>query len=450
MKRIITYSAFILLIALSACSKKDLASVGDRMITEGELNRQMMRMDPEVLQRLGEKELKKILLERMIENELLYQDLLDQKYDTGKEIAARWEEIKPDVEMTYFVNEYIRFEAPLSSKKLKAAYEERIDQFTTPEKVKASHILVSTGEKRSAETARAQIEEIQKKLKAKEKTFSELAEEYSECPSSSRGGDLGWFSRGQMVPSFEEAAFSMKKGDISTEPVLTQFGLHLIQITDRQAEGKIPFKEAQFKLKEDVYNTILKEEYKIAVYPEKASLKPSTDIVGEIQSISYKYTNEAFLNDLSRWMNQKTMEMLFKNADALYGTINDLIIRKAYRSVIDEKALHENENYHRFMEQGKRQFLVQNYLEEMFFKDIKTTPEEMRNLYENNPELMQNLARQYGERFLKDASFRHSKEKEFFPYLEQEIVNTKKEQIYHQYINTLKNKYPVEVLASFD
>jgi len=62
---------------------------------------------------------------------------------------------------------------------------------------------------------------------------------------------------------------------------------------------------------------------------------------------------------------------------------------------------------------------------------------------------MKNLAEQYGERFLSDKSFRRSKEKEFFPYLEQQIINNKKQQLYDNYIITLKSKYPVEISADF-
>lgn len=89
--------------------------------------------------------------------------------------------------------------------------------------VKASHILVKTEDEAIA---------LKKEIE-NGKDFAQAAMEVSLCPSGQNGGDLGYFSRGQMVKEFEEAAFSMKKGEVSN-PVKTQFGYHLIHLTDTQ------------------------------------------------------------------------------------------------------------------------------------------------------------------------------------------------------------------------
>lgn len=87
--------------------------------------------------------------------------------------------------------------------------------------VKASHILVKTeGE------ARKILEELKKGA-----SFAKLAEQHSQCPSKKKGGDLGWFGRGKMVPEFEKAAFSLKKGETS-DVVRTKFGYHIIRVND--------------------------------------------------------------------------------------------------------------------------------------------------------------------------------------------------------------------------
>ena len=89
--------------------------------------------------------------------------------------------------------------------------------------VRASHILVPTEDK-----AKWLYKELQKG-----RDFAKLAKEYSECPSKEKGGDLGFFERGQMVKEFEDVAFKMKEGDFS-EPVKTQFGYHIIKLTGKK------------------------------------------------------------------------------------------------------------------------------------------------------------------------------------------------------------------------
>ena len=89
--------------------------------------------------------------------------------------------------------------------------------------VRASHLLVSTEEE--AKKLKQEIEQG--------KPFAEAAKEVSLCPSGQEGGDLGYFGKGMMVKEFEDAAFSMKIGEISY-PIKTQFGWHLIQLTDRK------------------------------------------------------------------------------------------------------------------------------------------------------------------------------------------------------------------------
>ncbi|MEM0343111.1 MAG: peptidylprolyl isomerase [Thermoplasmata archaeon] len=89
--------------------------------------------------------------------------------------------------------------------------------------VRASHILVSTEE---------EAKELMAKLRAGA-DFAELARKHSECPSGRRGGDLGWFGKGQMVKEFEKAAFDGAKGSV-VGPVKTEFGWHLIKVTDQR------------------------------------------------------------------------------------------------------------------------------------------------------------------------------------------------------------------------
>lgn len=90
--------------------------------------------------------------------------------------------------------------------------------------VKASHILVKT---------EAEANNLYSEITSGKSSFADMAKEYSLCPSGYSGGDLGYFGRGMMVKPFEDAAFDMGVGEIS-KPVQTQFGWHLIQLTDKK------------------------------------------------------------------------------------------------------------------------------------------------------------------------------------------------------------------------
>lgn len=128
-------------------------------------------------------------------------------------------------------------------------YDEHPEMFTRPERVRASHILIQLkpdADETASKAAREKIEEVRKKLDAGE-DFAELAKAHSEGPSGPKGGDLGYFSKGRMVKPFEDAAFALKTGETS-EVVQTDFGLHLIRVTDHQPEETVAFEDA----KEDI------------------------------------------------------------------------------------------------------------------------------------------------------------------------------------------------------
>lgn len=93
-----------------------------------------------------------------------------------------------------------------------------------PIRVKASHILVSTED---------EANKLYDEIKSGNTTFEEAAKKYSSCPSGRNGGDLGYFTKGVMVKPFEDAAFSLAAGELS-HPVQTQFGWHLILVTDTE------------------------------------------------------------------------------------------------------------------------------------------------------------------------------------------------------------------------
>jgi peptidyl-prolyl cis-trans isomerase C len=171
----------------------------------------------------------------------------------------------------------------VSETEAQAFYSDNPGYFQQPEQIRARHILIKVDEKASdAEktVARKKIEAIQKRIVQGE-DFGELAKKESEGPSSTRGGDLDYFSRGSMVKPFEEAAFALKPDEVS-DIVETPYGYHLIQLMDRKPAQIIPFIEVKdqiiMKLSDDLkkkktqaYVESLRQEAKIERFVNNAN-----------------------------------------------------------------------------------------------------------------------------------------------------------------------------------
>jgi peptidyl-prolyl cis-trans isomerase C len=126
-----------------------------------------------------------------------------------------------------------------------AFYEKNPDKFKQPDAVHASHILIIVPPEADANAKAALKARAEEGLKAARsgKDFAALAKQYSQDSSASRGGDLGFVPRGQTAPEFDKAAFSLQPGEISGL-VQTQFGYHIIKVTDRRNGGVVPFSQA--------------------------------------------------------------------------------------------------------------------------------------------------------------------------------------------------------------
>ena len=153
-----------------------------------------------------------------------------------------------------------RVEVP--EEELRTYYDENLDEFSREAQVQARHILLRTGE-RTPEEASRELEAIRQRIEGGE-DFAAVAQEVSEDPGSAqRGGDLGMFGRGQMVPEFEEAAFSAE-GDELVGPVESPFGVHLLQVTDRREAGRQSFEEARegisFRLAQERLASVAEEQ----------------------------------------------------------------------------------------------------------------------------------------------------------------------------------------------
>lgn len=171
-----------------------------------------------------------------------------------KERGLTVEEVKKNITDQLAVQELLDSEIErkivVSKEAIEKFYNENEDRFKHEEQIKASHILIKSdeaaGEEKMAES-RKKITDILARAK-KGEDFAGLAKKYSEGPSAPSGGDLGFFSRGDMVKPFEDAAFALKKGEVS-DVVQTRFGFHIIKLFDRKESGISPLSEVEDKIK---------------------------------------------------------------------------------------------------------------------------------------------------------------------------------------------------------
>ena len=244
-----------------------LATVGSVEITKDQMVGILRNIPKEHAQSVAGEEGRLRLLDEMIAGEVLYLDSVEAGLDQEEEFLAIVEEAKRGLLQRYTVNKMFS-DIQVSQEDVEKFYNDNIEQFAEQAKVSAKHILVDSEEK-----CQKVLSEIQAG-----KGFEEAAMEYSSCPSKERGGDLGAFSKGQMVKEFEEAAFCAEIGDL-VGPVKTQFGYHLIRVEDKiEGEQKsldevapmISNQLMQMKQSE-IYTAkveSLKEKYPIKVYPE--------------------------------------------------------------------------------------------------------------------------------------------------------------------------------------
>jgi peptidyl-prolyl cis-trans isomerase C len=144
---------------------------------------------------------------------------------------------------------------PVTDKEVADYYEAHKGEFTDPEEIRASHILIKLSSGASDEEKTYSKKEMQAILEEAKggADFAELAKKHSQCPSAVRGGDLGYFARGDMVKPFEEAAFALEPGQIS-DIVETEFGYHIIRLEDRKPGKQLELEEVSEGIKKELHD----------------------------------------------------------------------------------------------------------------------------------------------------------------------------------------------------
>ena len=223
--------------ALRAQESAVVAKVGDKTITETEVSLATADFANELAQ-VPEAQRRGILVNVLVDMELLAQAGEDAGLDKTSEFEQRVQFLRRRALRNAFVEQ--KLVNSLTDEEVKAAYEKQIASFKPQEELRARHILVAT--KEEAEAIIAELDAGG--------SFEELAAKNSTDGTAQNGGDLGYFSRGQMVDPFEEAVFKLETGTYTKEPVETQFGWHVIKLEDRRTAKVASFEESKEELKD--------------------------------------------------------------------------------------------------------------------------------------------------------------------------------------------------------
>ncbi len=243
---------------------KVLAKVNGKEITQFDLEQFLKSLGPERSAQLNNEEGKKKLLEEMINQNLYLADAIDSKIEETAEFQNEMARMKEVMLTQVNINTTMKGIGIIETE-IEEYFNENKSKYDLPDSTNTSHILVDDEEL---------INEIHGKLLKNDIKFEDAAKEHSKCPSSQKGGELGMYPRGQMVPKYESVAFTLKVGEIS-KPVKTQFGYHIIKLNAKEKAM-----EAKF------------EDVKTQVTNEFRSKKQNEAYFGKLQELKTKYNVE--------------------------------------------------------------------------------------------------------------------------------------------------------------
>lgn len=242
---------------------KALVTIADKPITVKDFKNKFSRL-PKYYQAVAEKN-KRDLLDDMIVESLFLEDAIRKGIDRDKEIKDILVEARKKIIIAKFVKMEVDDKVNISEDEMRTFYEEHKDEFRLPEMWRASHILVaSEGE------AKAVLDEL-----SRGGLFEDIARAKSIDATSARAGDVGYFRKGQVVPEFENACLNLDVGQTSAI-VHTQFGYHIIKLTDKKNESLEPYESAKPKIenalklrkRDELFNELvvsLKEKYRVRI-----------------------------------------------------------------------------------------------------------------------------------------------------------------------------------------
>jgi peptidyl-prolyl cis-trans isomerase C len=223
---------------------KDLAKIDDVVITDSDLTKRIGLLPERNRGRID----KEKMLNKMIDEELITREAQRLNLHDKEDYKLKVEAFKRELLVDLYLQQYLQDRN--TEENQKKFYEQNKEKYTSPEMVRISVIRVNTEE---------EAKEILKKVREGE-DFAELARKYSKGPGASKGGDFGFRAREALRKELADAAFSIKKGEIS-DPVKTKEGYHIIKVTDHRERGIATFEDVKIRLSSEYAKKLLEERF---------------------------------------------------------------------------------------------------------------------------------------------------------------------------------------------
>ncbi len=245
--------------AFAATDPKDkiLATVNGQNITEADIDRAMSMIDPQQRIAYDSPDGRQTVLDNLIDFKIFAQAGRDENLQNTEKFKETMAEIEERVFFSLATEKILDAAAnpPVTDAEARKFYDEHKEIFEVPAAIRASHILIRADKsmpKKDQEAAQKKAANLIHDIETKKISFEDAARDNSGDGTRARGGDLGFFAKGQMVPEFEKAAFALKVGEMTSKPVKTDFGWHIIKVTDKRDASTRAFDEVKEDIKEDI------------------------------------------------------------------------------------------------------------------------------------------------------------------------------------------------------
>ena len=253
----------------TAAADPVVAEIGSEKITLSQFQEEIKKLPPNLRQMASDQKMQKEFLEQLATSRLLYQEGVKQGLTQDPTVKAQIDEATHKIVLAALLQREIekRIKAP-SPDEVNQYYLTHADEFQQEKQVRARHILLK--DETEANKIAAELKEGA--------DFADLAQNKSSCPSAAKGGDLGFFTRKRMVKEFADAAFALKKGEVSA-PIKTKFGYHIIEVVEIKEKSTRPLAEVRTSIENKItqekksrifkeYVDGLKKKIKVVLHPE--------------------------------------------------------------------------------------------------------------------------------------------------------------------------------------